>query len=214
MKVMANIKSADYSTSFNQFIFDKVPANSTCLDIGCCAGSLGRALIKTKNCSVDGVDFNPKFLNDAVKNGYNKTYLANLNHDYNSLESINRKYQVIIFADVLEHLINPRTVLTYFKKYLTPKGQIIISLPNIAFLLYRIQLLFGQWNYREYGTLDKTHLKFYTIKSGIDMIRSAGLKIIEIKPYNQFGILRHIKPLDILFPSLFAYQFMVIAKLK
>lgn len=214
MRVIESIKSADYSTSFNKFIFDKIPTNSTCLDVGCCAGSLGKALIKIKNCTVDGIDFNRNFLKAAIKNGYNKTYLANLNYDYRGLEAINKKYQVIIFADVLEHLVNPAAVITYFKKYLTPSGQIIISLPNIAFLLYRIQLLLGQWNYGEYGTLDKTHLKFYTIKSGTDMVRSTGLKIIEVKPYNQFGILRYIKPIDIFFPELFSYQFMIVAKLK
>lgn len=138
----------------------------------------------------------------------------NLNNESFDPKLIKKKYDIIIFADVLEHLINPELILTYFKKYLKPDGQIIISLPNIAFLLYRVQLLFGQWNYRMFGTLDKTHLRFFTIKSGVDMVKNSGLKIVKVKPYNQFGILRHIWPLDVIFPSLFAYQFMIIAKLK
>ena len=208
------IKSGDYSFSFNKFVFDQVPSKSTCLDVGCWTGNLGKLLIKHKNCLVDGIDFKQVVLNKAQRNKYRKTYLMNLNNEFFDSKLILNKYEVIIFADILEHLINPGVILSYFKRYLTPGGQIIISLPNIAFLLYRIQLLLGQWNYREFGTLDKTHLRFYTIKSGVDMVKAAGFKIVEVKPYNQFGILRYIWPLDVIFPSLFAYQFMIIAKLK
>ena len=205
--------------SINRFVNsyvsdDKIPVNSTCLDVGCNTGNLGQVLIKNKNCLVDGIDFDSSVLKSAKKNGYSKTLLLNLNNDLSGVNLLRKKYQVIIFADILEHLIYPVKILLHFKKYLTPNGYIIISLPNIAFLLYRIQLLLGNWNYREYGTLDNTHLKFFTIKSGTKMVEAAGLRIIELIPYNQFGILRYIKPLEIIFPSLFAYQFMIIAKLE
>lgn len=214
MKINTTIEPPDYSFSFNQFIFDQIPSNSVCLDVGCWTGNLGKLLIKKKHCIVDGVDFKPEVLKVALKNGYNKTYLINLNNDSLDPKLIKSKYDVIICADVLEHLINPERILSYFKNYLTPNGKIIISLPNVAFILNRIQLLFGQWSYRKYGTLDTTHLRFFTIKSGLDMVKAAGFKIHQITPYNQFGVLRYIKPLDLIFPSLFAYQFIIIAELK
>lgn len=214
MKLKTIVKLANYDFSFNKFVYDQIPANSSCLDVGCWTGNLGKFLIKNKNCSVDGIDFNPLVLRSAMKNGYNKTYLIDFNGDFFHSKLIHKKYQVIVFADVLEHLIDPWIILSHFKKNLVPNGQIIISLPNVAFLLNRIQLLFGQWNYRKFGTLDKTHLRFFTIKSGIDMVKAAGLEIVKVKPYNQFGILRYIKPFDLIFPTLFSYQFVITAKLK
>lgn len=209
-----NIEPADYSPFFNQYVFEGVPPESKCLDVGCWTGNLGKSLIEKKGCLVDGLDFKAEVLEAALRNGYRKTFLINLNNEHFDLKAIDQKYQVIIFADVLEHLIDPRGVLSHFKNYLTPDGQIIISLPNVAFILNRVQLLLGRWDYRNYGILDKTHLRFYTIKSGVDMVESAGFKIVKLKPYNQFGVLRYLKPLELIFPSLFAYQFLIVAKLK
>lgn len=203
--------SADYSSSFNRYIFDAVPLGSECLDIGCWTGNLGKLLIEKKNCIVDGLDFKSDVLESAQKNGYRKTFLINLNSEHCDLTVINKKYQVVIFADVLEHLLHPVMVLSHLKDYITPHGKVIISLPNVAFILNRIQLLLGHWNYKDYGILDKTHLRFYTIQSAVKMVESSGLRIEEVKPYNQFGVLRYIKPLDTLFPTLLAYQMLIVA---
>ena len=207
------MESGDYSFSFpNQYIVKEILPNTKCLDVGCWTGNLGKFLIENKNCVVDGIDFKSEVLEVAQSNGYNKTFLMNLNSEFLDLKIIKKKYQVIILADVLEHLTNPRGVLSYLKQFLSPGGQIIISLPNVAFILNRIFLLSGKWNYKEFGTLDKTHLRFFTIKSGVEMIKSAGFDIVKIEPYNQFGVLRYIKPLTRIFPSLFAYQFLIVAR--
>jgi O-antigen biosynthesis protein len=214
MKNSTLIDSGDYSDSLNRVVFDEVDDKSICLDVGCWTGNLGRALIREKQCIVDGVDVKADVLKEAEKNGYRKTYLMNLNNEEIDFNKIDQKYNVIICADILEHLINPDVVLRSLIKKLVSDGKIIISLPNVAFLLNRILLLLGGWEYREFGTLDKTHLRFYTISSLKRMIKSAGLEIESVKPYNQFGILRFIKPLTFLFPTLFAYQIMIIARQK
>lgn len=208
------IQPGDYSYSFNEFIYSKVPNGSNCLDVGCWTGNLGEKLIKEKNCTVDGIDAMEHILKYAQKKGYRKTYLINLNNDSIDVTQLNQKYDVIIFADVLEHLINPENVLNMLKKSLKHSGKIIVSLPNVAFILNRLELLLGRWVYREFGTLDKTHLRFYTIRSITDLIERTGYKVVEIKPYNQFGILRYLDPLTKLFPTLLAYQTMVIAQTK
>lgn len=205
--------SGDYTQSMNPFVFDAVPNNSECLDVGCWTGNLGKELIKKKGCIVDGIDVDASVLKTAKQSGYREVFKVNLNNDPLKL-NLEKKYDVIICADVLEHLINPQAVLIQLKKSLNPHGRIIVSLPNVAFILNRILLLLGNWDYREFGTLDKTHLKFYTLQSGVDLVASTGYSVKIKRPYNQFGILRYMGLLTSLFPTLFAYQILITAKKK
>lgn len=206
------VESADYSDSFNAYVFAEVSPQSICLDIGCWTGNLGEALIRRKNCVVDGLDFNPAVLEVAKRRGYQETFCINLNGRSLDITGIDKKYDTIIFADVLEHIINPQGVLETFTNYLKPSGNIIISLPNVAFVLNRLNLFLGKWEYGDYGTLDKTHLKFYTISSGKALVKSAGLTVSKVFPYYQFGLAKIVNPLVKLFPTLFAYQFLIVAK--
>ena len=103
------------------------------LDVGCCSGYL-KSL--SPNNFFYGIDLNQNALVYAKKQGYIVTFNIDLNN-YKKFK-FKKKFDVIIFADVLEHLINPRDVLTYFiNKYLKDDGKIIISLPNVANILIR-----------------------------------------------------------------------------
>jgi 2-polyprenyl-3-methyl-5-hydroxy-6-metoxy-1,4-benzoquinol methylase len=86
--------------------------------------------------------------------------------------------------DVLEHLRDPVSLLKRLRPFLKPDGTIIISIPNVANLSIRFGLLFGRWNYAEYGILDRTHLRFFTRKTAIAMVTGAGfeIKIIDVTP--------------------------------
>ena len=209
-----NIANTDYGASFNHFVYDAIPSNSHCLDVGCSNGNLGNALHAEKNCTIDGIELNSSAAAIARSRNYGEVFEIDLNYKQatSALSIKKKKYDVIVFSDVLEHLISPEQALVQLGKFLRPGGVFVISLPNVAFILNRLHLLFGNWEYKEYGILDRTHLRFYTIKSGCQMISSTGLQIALVKPYNQFGILNHISPLDKWFPSLLAYQFLVVAK--
>lgn len=207
-----NIVHTDYGTSFNRFVYDLIPANTHCMDVGCSTGNLGNALLTEKNCTVDGIELNPSAAAIARRRGYGEVFVMDLNCQQPSLPTEEKKYDVITCSDVLEHLISPEQTLIQLGRLLRPGGIFVISLPNVAFILNRLHLLMGNWEYRQYGILDRTHLRFYTIKTGCQMIASTGVKITSVKPYNQFGILNYIHPLDKWLPSLFAYQFVVVAQ--
>ena len=210
----ANItgSTTDYSDSFNQYVYDAIPENTRCLDVGCSTGNLGSALRTLKRCSVDGIEENPQAAAAAKSRGYDSVFDLDLNYELASQYFEDRMYDVIVCADVLEHLVAPEQALARLRELLRPSGIFVISLPNVAFVLNRLHLLFGNWNYKEYGILDRTHLRFYTIKTGCQMVAASGLKVAMVKPYNQFGALRYLNQLDRWFPTLFAYQFLVIAK--
>lgn len=204
------LPSSDYTDSFNRHVLAAIPRETLCLDVGCWTGNLGRMLMTEKACVVEGVDAVPGVLEEALKAGYKKTYQINLNAEALELSSFDKQYDIIIFADVLEHLIHPAMVLREFSRLLSPGGRVVISLPNVAFLLNRLRLLLGKWDYTDFGTLDKTHLRFYTLRSAQQMVEEAGLKVSTVRPYNQFGILASFDPP--LLPSLFAYQFLLVAR--
>jgi 2-polyprenyl-3-methyl-5-hydroxy-6-metoxy-1,4-benzoquinol methylase len=85
---------------------------------------------------------------------------------------------VLLILDVLEHLSDPWTALQRFSNELTDQSFIIISLPNVRSIRVLLPLvLAGRWTYRDSGILDKTHLRFFTRSSAIQLVESAGLRV-------------------------------------
>jgi 2-polyprenyl-3-methyl-5-hydroxy-6-metoxy-1,4-benzoquinol methylase len=86
-------------------------------------------------------------------------------------------YEAVVCADVLEHLLDPLSVLRRLRAAATPDAAFIISLPNVAHLAVRLMLLFGSFPRMERGILDRTHLHFFTRDTAEEMLRAAGLRI-------------------------------------
>jgi SAM-dependent methyltransferase len=96
------------------------------------------------------------------------------------LPRLNGQFDVIVYADILEHLRNPLNVFTGFNRYLRPDGLVIVSVPNFAHLWVRLNLLFGRFEYADRGILDRTHLRFFTLRSFQRFLWDAGLKEDEV----------------------------------
>jgi 2-polyprenyl-3-methyl-5-hydroxy-6-metoxy-1,4-benzoquinol methylase len=104
-----------------------------------------------------------------------------------------RRFDVIIFADVLEHLAWPIGVLRGYLDLLKEGGSVIVSLPNVGLWSVRMSLLVGTFRYQETGVLDHTHLRFFTRRTAREMIEQAGLTIVR-RTYNP-GLVRPFVPL-------------------
>lgn len=149
------------------------------LDVGCGDGSFGMLVKKTIKAEVWGVELNNEAASiartkiDNVLTGDISKVIADLPDS---------KFDCIVFNDVLEHLADPFNVLLEIKKKLSAKGAVVCSMPNVRFIfvLYRL-LIEKQWRYEDAGVLDKTHLRFFTKKSIIDMLEILGYKILKIK---------------------------------
>ena len=152
-----------------------IQGNTKVLDIGCYDCSVAN-MLKKKNCLVDGID-EKKFKN---KNKINKFFEYNLNKglpkniDYS-------KYDYIIMLDVIEHLDNPENFIKQLKILIkkNKKVKILISTPNIAFIMMRISLFFGNFNYADKGILDFTHKRLFTFKSFSNLFLENNFKIVE-----------------------------------
>ena len=102
------------------------------------------------------------------------------------------QFDVLIFADVLEHVPWPVSVLRSSLRRLAPNGTVIISLPNVGLWSVRFAHLFGRWEYDETGVLDRTHLRFFTRKSARWLLDECGLSPVATT-YNP-GIVRPFVP--------------------
>lgn len=173
-KYTDNAMSPDPNHSWNKII-KLIPNQSVVLDIGCSSGSLGRELIKIKKCVVDGIEIDPQDARLASEK-LRKVWVFSI-EDAKGLQQIKTKYDVIIFADVLEHLVDPVSALRNLKRILNPGGEIIFSIPNMAHISVRLALLAGEFNYTQVGLLDKTHIHFYNLDEIKRIFSEAGLVV-------------------------------------
>jgi len=157
------------------------------LDVGCASGYLGQH-DKKKN-RFWGIEIDSKQAKIArQKKSYQQVIVADVEKTNLSRLSKN-KFDVIVFADILEHLVDPQKTLSFFcQNFLVKYGKVIISLPNVAHLSVRLNLLKGKFDYTKSGILDKTHLHLYTLKSAKELIDKSGLKVEKVVySSNRFG---------------------------
>ena len=199
-----NLEFNSWPHSPHSKILSLVAPNSVVLDVGCSKGYVGVEL-KKQNCKLFGIEKNPKACSVA-RNYYKKVIEGDIEKlDLSCFPS--KLFDCIICLDILEHLSRPDVVLSRLKQILSPDGKIIVCLPNIARIEHRLQLLFGRFVYTYTGALHKGHLRFFTLKSARDLIKSCGYKI-EKMDVTGFGSMIKI------LPSLFAFQFMFVIRSK
>lgn len=147
------------------------------LDVGCNHGYLGKAA--GEGYEFYGVDADPVAVT-AAKTHYQDAHVSDLNGPLSLPWDI--RFDAIIFADVLEHLLDPMAVLrTFVDNHLTEGGTVIVSLPNIANWQIRLNLLAGRFEYQDTGILDRTHLHFYSLKTARSLCEQAGLTVASVR---------------------------------
>ena len=93
-----------------------------------------------------------------------------------------KRYDFILFADVLEHLRDPWKALKESAGMLKPGGRIIVSVPNIAHTQILSSLYNNDFSYSDVGIMDRTHLRFFTEPTLRELIQEAGLQTCELVP--------------------------------
>lgn len=192
------------------------------IDFGCYRGELLVSLSKSlPGSTLFGAD-----IEDFVTqmNSNIKFFKLNLN-DHNQLRQlIGYQFDIIILADILEHILNPEVILKEMQSFRNIKSNIFLSIPNSGHWYFRFKVLCGKFDYQENGLFDKTHIRFFTIKTIEQLINNCNLKIVDLEyssiPWENiklpkiisktFGKIERI--LIKIRPQLFAYQ--VICKLK
>ena len=190
------------------------------LDVGTASGYLGK-ILKERGHYVAGIEYDAGTAEKA-KQFYDSFQVGDIETFKFPYQ---REFDYILYADVLEHLRDPAAVLRTCIPALKDSGKIIISVPNVANLVIRLSLLLGHFDYTDRGILDRTHLRFFTLKSLRKMMSEVSCEVLAVVPTSL--------PVQLVFPFLtkkffvpfheilnavtqcwktgFAYQFVIVA---
>ena len=188
-----------------------VPDNAErVLDVGCGFGALGRELNARKARTMHGIERNPAAASH-LQGIYQRYVIDDAEAGLDELRA--ERYDCIVFADVLEHLVDPWAVLRKARAMLAPGGAVVASIPNIRNIAVLFNLVLrGRWRYEDSGLLDRTHLRFFTRAEIHELYASAGLAIerIEVNRDRFRPALRLVAALPtLLIPDLSVCQFLV-----
>jgi SAM-dependent methyltransferase len=140
------------------------------LDCGCGAGDNAR-ILSDRGWRVTGITIDPLEL-DAARDFCEAVYLADLEKGIPA--EIEGKFDAVLASHVLEHLARPERLLQDVRQRLCPTGVLAVALPNIVHYRQRMSLLRGRFNYTDTGPLDRTHLRFYTYTTAIQLLKVNG----------------------------------------
>lgn len=187
------------------------------LEIASGPGYLGEKL-KDEDIRITGID-----LHAPGNTYYDKFFCENVEQfDWSKLEG--EHFDIVCLMDILEHLKEPEKLLLALRN--NPKLEnaiFIMSVPNVAFFTIRIGLLFGWFNYADRGILDIDHKRLFTYSSFHAMLKECGFKVDKTIPVPPpFKLLSEslaigfvaviFNLLNKIFPGLFSFQIMKIAK--
>lgn len=176
-------KPAEYYTQTRAEIARLIPPSAArVLDIGCGAGVFGQILKDERNVEVWGIELLPGVAEQArarldhVLAGPAEACVARLPDAF---------FDCIVCNDVLEHLVDPYALLAALRAKMALGGVVVASIPNIRYFRTLFALVArGEWRYTESGTLDKTHLRFFTQSSIAEMFTSLGYEIVSMQGIN------------------------------
>jgi 2-polyprenyl-3-methyl-5-hydroxy-6-metoxy-1,4-benzoquinol methylase len=163
-------------TGARRSLLERTPDGSTVLDVGCWSGFAGRHLVETRHAVVDGIEPDPAAAAMA-RESYRRVLQVGVEVAADRLVAEGTRYDTLLFMDVLEHLADPAGVLSRCLDLVEPSGRALVSIPNTAHWSVRKELLLGRWEYRDNGLLDRTHLRFYTVRTAAQLLRDSGWTI-------------------------------------
>jgi 2-polyprenyl-3-methyl-5-hydroxy-6-metoxy-1,4-benzoquinol methylase len=146
------------------------------LDVGAATGILARMLPKGRFV-ISGLEPNPHWATLAGEH-YANFHCGTLDE---TPDEFLRGHDVVVCADVIEHLPDPESALRRLLGLQGPGAQLVVSVPNIANAWVRANLLFGRFDYAERGILDRTHLRFFTRSTFVSLLQSVGLTVEELR---------------------------------
>lgn len=152
------------------------------LDLGSGPGIVAGALATAAGRTVTCADVDAEALAAARAAGVTETVLVDLREPGWTRQLTGRDYDVVILADVLEHLVEPELVLRALRTegILAADGVLVVSFPNMAHESVILELMTGNFEYTRTGLLDSTHLRFFTRTSMQTLLESTGYLVTEL----------------------------------
>jgi len=158
-----------------------IPASARhVLDVGCSTGLVGEVL-RSRGHRVTGIERDPALAAEAR----GRLDLV-VEGDVEALAAAGTDpggpYDCVLFADVLEHLVDPWAAVRWGAGLLAPGGVLVVSVPNVRHLATFWNLAVRRrWPYHEVGIFDRTHLRFFTRRNLPELLTGTGLRIEAVR---------------------------------
>ena len=192
------------------------------LDVGASTGYVAKAL-RERGCTVTGLEIDPEAAKQASR--YCDRMIVGDVEELDLEETFPAdRFDVVIFGDVLEHLVDPEGVLLRTARILAPNGYVVASIPNVTHGSVRLSLMAGQFRYTDTGLLDRTHLRFFDRPGVEELFEDTGYAIREWRRVQmdifqppEFELLEDDFPPDLIegirkAPEAFTFQFVIRAE--
>ncbi|BCM25280.1 class I SAM-dependent methyltransferase [Methyloradius palustris] len=148
------------------------------LEIGCGPGSITKLLAGVSKCKVTALDIDQESIK-KLASICEEVHQADLNDaSWPKVLKNNQQFEVVVAADVLEHVYEPLKVLKSIKELLDKDGYMVISLPHAGHSVVHACLFDEDFEYLDFGLLDRTHIRFFGIKNIQKLFEDAGMKIV------------------------------------
>ena len=160
--------------SSHSYALDAVPAGASVLDLGSGPAGIAGELVK-KGCDTAVVD---QFPPPPGLTGM-RVFVQDLDDE---LGFDVRRYRYLLLLDIVEHLREPERFLERLRAQFDHEPRrLVLTTPNIAFIVQRLMLLFGQFNYGRQGILDRTHTRLLTFRGARQLLQDAGFRIRRVR---------------------------------
>lgn len=175
------MRKIDFNASYVGFRPDVerliAPDARAVLDVGCSTGLLGAAVKARTGAKVTGIELCEEMAEEA-RGRIDNVLVGDATEILAGEELKGHRFDTIICADILEHLLDPWKTLKAAVSLLSPQGVVVASIPNIRHLdtIYNLAIK-GYWPYRDRGIHDRTHLRFFTRKNIVELFEYAGLRV-------------------------------------
>lgn len=187
------------------------------LDLGCGTGATVAAIRETSPLDwAGGVELDPDAA-AAAERELDKVWQTDLEQTPLEAEIAPGSLDLVLCLDILEHLVDPWAVVRRVSPLLGTGGRLVVSVPNIRNLKFVLRLLFkGDFRYTDAGLLDRTHLRFFTRETAIELALAGGLGFVGCQSATRYSALDTRKLLIQLsggrLETLLAKQFLVVAE--
>ena len=156
------------------------------LDVGCASGGFGENLRVqrpriTRLAGVEPLEAEAALAREGAYDDVHVGYFPD------AMPADSERFDCVVLNDVLEHMPDPWRTLTDVKGVLRSGGYVVASIPSIQYLPISLRIVRGQWTYTDEGTLDRTHLRFFTKATMREMFEDAGFEVVRLEGINSFA---------------------------
>lgn len=176
---------ASYTTDRPDVVRMVPPVTGPVLDVGCSTGRVGRAIREVYGVPVWGIEADEQFA-DRAERRLDRVLVGDAAELIRDPDVRALQPELVILADVLEHLADPQAVYADVVSILRPGGWVLVSVPNVAFWDTHVRLLQGRWPQRERGIHDRTHLRFFAVDNVRELVEAGPMRLVELRRVYRF----------------------------